>query len=234
MIFSKVCCNQTVKYLKCINSWLVLLRSTQLECYVNCPTRICFTLFLKRAAIQPSDTDQWRWNSMLLLPGQKMKIPLFDGVLFRFEHTRLDAARRLVAGRALKRNPRFKCSSARYVQLQFFFLFVFFPTREDANDLLALFRFKTNHISHCHWFEKDDGGQNIGSTLFIISGGEQWWRVSSEQAVLILRLICWRVSHDSSSLLIHSRTRCCNCWPARGKRSMAPHHHLTAFQTVFI
>lgn len=47
--------------------------STKVDCFVNHPTTRCFTLFLKRAEMQPSGTDQWCWTSMLLLPGQKMK-----------------------------------------------------------------------------------------------------------------------------------------------------------------
>lgn len=63
--------------------------------------------------MQPSGTDHW----YVITAWLENEMTLME---FRFDLNTLDAARQLVAGRALKRNPRFKCSSARYVQLHFF------------------------------------------------------------------------------------------------------------------
>lgn len=67
--------------------------------------------------MQPSGTGHW----YVITARLEKEIILLETLMeFRFDLNTLDAARQLVAGRALKRNPRFKCSSARYVQLHFF------------------------------------------------------------------------------------------------------------------
>lgn len=67
--------------------------------------------------MQPSGTD----HCYVITARLENEIILLETLMeFRFDLNTLDAARQLVAGRAFKRSPRFKCSSARYVQLHFF------------------------------------------------------------------------------------------------------------------